>query len=159
MLESIVSGGQTGVDQAALRAAKRFGLETAGWMPSGCLTEDGPRYDLLETYGMRELPGADYPARTRKNVDDSDATLWLGDHWSPGGKLTVGYCQRVGKSCIVSDMAPGQAGVVAAWVKELLDLRTLNVAGSRESRCPGIGERAEAFLADVLRLLGFTEKR
>ena len=42
MIGKIISGGQTGVDQAALRAAKACGIPTGGWAPKGWRTEDGP---------------------------------------------------------------------------------------------------------------------
>lgn len=48
----IISGGQTGADQAGLAAAKELGLETGGWLPKGCITDEGRRPDLLALYGM-----------------------------------------------------------------------------------------------------------
>jgi hypothetical protein len=78
MLDRIVSGGQTGADQAGWRAAKAAGIPTGGWMPLGFLTEDGPRPEFAGLYGAEECPTADYPARTRRNVIDSSATIWFG---------------------------------------------------------------------------------
>ena len=43
MIDRVISGGQTGADQAGWRAAKASGIPTGGWMPKGFLTEDGPR--------------------------------------------------------------------------------------------------------------------
>jgi Circularly permutated YpsA SLOG family len=42
---------------------------------------------------------------------------------------------------------------VAEWIVEH-EVRMLNVAGNRESRAPGIGDRVERFLADMFRRLG-----
>jgi hypothetical protein len=75
MLEKIVSGGQTGADQAEWRAAETYGLATGGWMPRGFLTEDCPRPDFAALYDAREMPTAEYPPRTKQNAQDSDATL------------------------------------------------------------------------------------
>jgi hypothetical protein len=72
MLVRIISGGQTGVDQAALRAARACGLEYGGWAPLGWLTEDGSRSEFAE------LPTSDYPTRTRRNVMEASATILFG---------------------------------------------------------------------------------
>ena len=71
----IISGGQTGVDIAALRAAKAAGLPTGGWMPKGFPTAAGPRPDYAALYGMQETASDKYPERTRKNVEASDVTV------------------------------------------------------------------------------------
>jgi hypothetical protein len=84
MLERILSGGQTGADQAGWRAAKAAGIPTGGAMPLGFLTEDGPRPDFAELYGAHQLESADYPAPTEANVRDSDGTLLFGRNDTPG---------------------------------------------------------------------------
>lgn len=80
----IISGGQTGVDQAALDAAIASGYEHGGWLPAGRLTEDGP---LSETYQLIELESPSYPDRTRKNVLEADATLIISRGPLTGGTL------------------------------------------------------------------------
>src|SRR3989442_8006923 len=70
----IVSGGQTGVDRAALDTALALGLTCGGWCPRGRRAEDGP---LPARYPLRETPSASYPERTEWNVRDSDGTLVL----------------------------------------------------------------------------------
>ena len=80
----IVSGGQTGVDRAALDVAIAIGIEHGGWCPAGRLAEDGvvpPQYDL------RETDSNEYPVRTELNVADSDATLILYEGKLKGGTL------------------------------------------------------------------------
>ena len=71
-LVKIVSGGQCGADENALKAAKAAGLQTGGWLPNGSRTLDGPRPDLLTEYGMQEHTSPLYPPRTELNVKDSD---------------------------------------------------------------------------------------
>ena len=61
MLQRVISGGQTGVDQAALRAAKAAGLETGGWMPLGWLTEECPRPEFGELYRHDRVRRAGLP--------------------------------------------------------------------------------------------------
>ena len=64
MLAKIISGGQTGADQAGWRATRAFGIPTGGSMPRGFLTEDGPRPDFAELFGAVEMPTPDHHART-----------------------------------------------------------------------------------------------
>src|SRR5207248_6603939 len=74
MFTKIVSGGQTGVDRAALDVALEVGLPCGGWGPQGRRAEDGP---LPERYPLRETASAAYPARTARNVREADGTLIL----------------------------------------------------------------------------------
>jgi hypothetical protein len=154
MLEKIISGGQTGADQAGWRSARAFGVPTGGWMPQGFLTEDGPRPEFVERYAAAEMPTDSYPARTEQNVRDSDATVWFGVTTTAGAQATVGACHRLGKPCLpVYPGASFEPSHVATWIAEN-EIRTLNVAGNRESDESGIGDRVERFLAQVLQLLG-----
>jgi hypothetical protein len=154
MLEKIVSGGQTGADQAAWRAAEAYGVSTGGWMPEGFQTEDGPRPEFAEQYGAAELPMDSGAARTEQNVQDSDATLWFGETTTSGAQETVGACQRLGKPCMpVYPGASFEPSHVATWIAEN-KVRTLNVAGNREGEESGIGDRVERFLGKVLQQLG-----
>ena len=65
---AIVSGGQTGVDRAALDVAIAIGIEHGGWCPAGRLAEDG---SVPSRYELRETDSAEYPVRTELNVIDS----------------------------------------------------------------------------------------
>jgi hypothetical protein len=78
MLERVISGFQTGADIAGIYAARAHGIPTGGAMPRGFLTEEGPRPEFAELYGAVELPSSSYPARTERNVRDSDGTIWFG---------------------------------------------------------------------------------
>src|SRR5262249_18066815 len=100
MLDKIISGGQTGADQAGWRAAKAFGGATGGAMPNGVQTENGPPPGCAEPDGAAEMPTDSYPARTEQNVRDSDATLWFGETTTSGAQATVGACHRFGKPCL-----------------------------------------------------------
>jgi Circularly permutated YpsA SLOG family len=63
VLERVVSGGQTGADQAGWRAARASGIAIGGWMPADFLIEDGSRPEFAEMFGGVELPGGGYPER------------------------------------------------------------------------------------------------
>ena len=144
----VVSGGQTGVDRAALDLALEFGLPCGGWCPRGRLAEDGR---IPDRYPLRETPLADYAQRTEWNVRDSDATLVLYRGRPRGGTaLTVKLARRLGRPCLTVDLdaAPDPAAV-RSWLTGL-GVAALNVAGPRESQAPGIGDQARTLLGTVL---------
>jgi hypothetical protein len=147
MLPQIVSGGQTGVDRAALDLALELGLPCGGWCPRGRRAEDGP---LPERYPLRETSSPAYPQRTAGNVRDSDATLILtrGEP-DPGTALTARLAARYGRPHLIVDLAKSpDAARVRAWLDEN-QIRVLNVAGPRESAKPGIYAQAKEFLRAV----------
>jgi hypothetical protein len=143
----VVSGGQTGVDRAALDAALQRGLEAGGWCPRGRRAEDG-RVDAR--YPLEQTPSHAYGQRTEWNVRDSDATLILHRGGISGGTaLTARMARQYGRALLTVDLAraPGPEEV-RRWVLEHR-VRVLNVAGPRESGAPGIQVEAEAFLLAV----------
>jgi hypothetical protein len=146
----IVSGGQSGVDRAALDVAMEVGIEAGGWCPAGRAAEDG-RID--DRYPLRETPESRPGQRTEWNVRDSDATLVI-CHGEPapesGTAYTVEMAERHGRPWLLVD--PGDADAVAR-VRRWLDAampRTLNVAGPRESQQPGIYPETRRFLTAIL---------
>lgn len=143
-IEKIVSGGQTGVDRAALDAALELGLPCGGWCPRSRRTEDGP---LPSRYPLKETPADEYSQRTEWNVRDSEGTLVLTCGEPTGGTAqTIEFAARLGRPCLVMDLTnqPG-VSVVLAWAKKH-KIRVLNVAGPRESKNPGIYRDAGRFL-------------
>jgi len=153
-MRKIVSGGQTGADRAALDFALDRGISHGGWCPKGRWAEDGPidaRYRLIETQG-------DDPAeRTECNVRDSDATVifTLQPRLLGGSKGTAEFthafdkpCLHLSRDCDAED-APRK---LSAFLAEH-QVQTLNVAGSRESEEPGIGEFTRQTL-EKARLVG-----
>jgi hypothetical protein len=147
----IVTGGQTGVDRGALDAAMEAHEQCGGWCPDSRQSEDGV---IPERYPVRELPGAGYAGRTRRNVSDSDATLVLDfSSGCRGTQLTVECARELGRPLLVLDataMDPLAAAVrVGAFIEEH-DIRVLNVAGPRASDIPRGHDYARALLARVL---------
>ncbi len=143
------SGGQTGVDRAALDAALAAGVPIGGWCPLGRQAEDGP---IPARYPLRETPTSEYAERTRWNVRDADATLVLTRGAPTGGTATtVEAAQALGKPLLVVDLAATESvEPVVAWLRAC-GAEVLNVAGPRESTAPGIYTEASRF---VMRMLG-----
>ena len=141
----IVSGGQAGVDRAALDLAIMRGLPHGGWCPKGRTAEDG----LIESrYDLQETESAGYRQRTRQNVVDSDGTLILNlGELSDGTLTTQRFAERFGKPCLVVQLESGAEGIrqTREWL-QAHRIATLNVAGPRESKRPGIHRQAIAYL-------------
>jgi hypothetical protein len=148
----IISGGQTGVDRGALDAALVANFPCGGWCPEGRKAEDGP---IPGRYPVTELPAADYLTRTRQNVIDSDATLVIHFGELTGGTLkTVQFCESYKKPALVLDgskLDPGTAAGQAAAFVGTQAIKTLNVAGPRESGHPGARAYAERVVTLLLR--------
>jgi hypothetical protein len=144
----IISGGQTGVDRAALDVALELGMNCGGWCPRGRRAEDG---SLPQRYPLTETPLQKYSQRTAWNVRDSDGTLVLTRGQAKGGTaLTVNLAARYGKPRLVLDLTTEpHPAVVHEWAARNC-VRTLNVAGPRETENRGIYEQAAAFLRKAL---------
>ena len=87
MLTKIISGGQTGADQAALDIAIKLNIPHGCWIPKGRLTENGP---LPGKYQLQEMPSGSYPKRTEQNVIDSDGTVIFSQGKLTGGSALTG---------------------------------------------------------------------
>jgi hypothetical protein len=161
----IVTGGQTGVDRAALDVAVASGIDYGGWCPRGGWAEDFPeppgvrvKFPLL-----KETPLADPVQRTAWNIRDSDAVLILvgdaGTSVSAGTVLARQLAEGQGKPTLVIDLSQADASAGASEWFETQPARfgtglRLGIGGPRESEAPGIYERARAFLSALFRTQG-----
>ena len=146
----ILSGGQTGVDRAALDVALALGVPCGGWCPQGRRAEDGP---IAPHYPLTETESPEYEDRTERNVVDADATLILTRGQLHGGtNLTARMARRHGRPLLVVDPDdPDAVATIGTWLRRLR-VATLNVAGPRESNAPGIYADARRCLEAALPL-------
>jgi hypothetical protein len=147
-VEKIVSGGQTGVDRAALDVALELDIPCGGWCPQGRSAEDG---QIPARYPLQETEGRKYKFRTSLNVRDSDATLILNLGPLEGGTgLTKILAVKLRRPYLVVDLdAEQDMQELQHWLMEN-NVQVLNVAGPRESKRPGIHQTAVDFLKKLL---------
>lgn len=149
-MRRIISGGQTGVDHAALEAAYIVGIETGGFAPRNYLRHDGLQEELLSgKYNLIAING-NYRDRTYQNVRHSDGTLRIAEDWdSPGEICTWNAIKSCKKPSLdialkvtdtVSKSTLYRMGARQRIFKFLKDynIQVLNIAGNSEKTCPGI---------------------
>lgn len=141
LITKIISGGQTGADQAALDAAIKTGISHGGWIPKGRRTENGI---LPDRYKLKEMPTSNYPKRTEQNILDSDGTLITSHgNLTGGSSLTRKLAKKHNRPWIHIDLTKTDTAQAAKSIHSWLDrnnIQTLNVAGARASKDPKIYE-------------------
>lgn len=152
MLSKVISGGQTGADQAALDTAIELGIPHGGWIPRGRKTEKGR---LPEKYNLKEMNTASYEKRTERNVIDSDGTLIFSHGELRGGsKLTKDLAEKHSRPYLHIDLDSTNAFSAVKAISYWLDnhgIEVLNVAGPRASEDPEIYDATKKLLSSALR--------
>ncbi|PID62751.1 MAG: hypothetical protein CR974_03135 [Gammaproteobacteria bacterium] len=153
---TIISGGQTGVDRGALDGALAKQIPCAGWCPEGRLAEDGI---IDDKYPLTVLPNSSYRARTRKNVEDSDATviIYFGYIYLRGGtELTLATCIKQHRPYLLIDAeelsTTRAAQRLVQFIKDY-DVKRLNFAGPRGSGVPKAHTYTQEAVEKMLDLL------
>lgn len=147
----ILSGGQTGVDRAALDFAIARGIDHGGWCPRGRAAEDGP---IASHYQLEETPSATYSQRTEWNVRDADATLVISPTraTSGGTLLTIEWARQLDKPLLhlTGEESPDASAASLCGFLDVYRVQRLNIAGPRESQAPGVGELVHTVLSRAL---------
>lgn len=155
MISKIISGGQTGVDRAALDVAIKLNLPHGGWCPKGRLAELGGI--IPHRYSLQETNSSDVSIRTKLNIRDSDGTLVFVPELplkvTDGTILTLHELQERNKHHFIFNLAnPPEPSQVCSWI-EKNNIKILNVAGPRESQSPGIYSQTLMTLGKIISLL------
>ncbi|MBU1108092.1 MAG: putative molybdenum carrier protein [Candidatus Riflebacteria bacterium] len=147
-LAMLISGGQTGVDRAALDFAMQIGISHAGWCPLGRKAEDGV---IPERYLLREATKPLYQQRTQLNVRDSQATLIIQDttRRSRGTALTIKCSEKLHRPFMVVDITNYDSEEIRNWLARVRP-QILNVAGPRLSESHDAAVAAAAILTAIL---------
>jgi hypothetical protein len=153
MIKKVVTGGQTGADQAALDAAMRWDIPHGGWIPKGRMTEHVP---LPDKYKWKEMPTDSYQARTEQNVIDSDGTLIISHGELTGGsEYTRQMAAKHERPCLHIDRSTVESFSAAkriySWIKDHT-IETLNVAGPKASKDPYIYQAVMKTLVTVFHM-------
>jgi hypothetical protein len=149
MFSKIISGGQTGVDRAALDVALELGIPSGGWCPQGRKAEDGT---IPYKYFLKETLSPNYPLRTEKNIREADGTLILTRGPVSGGtSFTVQLAIEYKKPHLIIDFDDKTDPLMVREWGEKNKIEILNVAEPRESKVQGIHGRAVDFLKKVLK--------
>lgn len=148
MIERIISGGQAGVDRAALDVALELSIPCGGWCPKGRRAEDGR---IPDRYPLQKTPSRGYRQRTERNVRDSDGTLVLhAGKVGRGTALTIRLAEKLGKPLMVVDqMGEFDQGGTSRWIRDHC-IRVLNVAGPRASQGGSVCCQASQYLRAIL---------
>jgi len=133
----IISGGQTGVDRAALDVALTRGIKCGGWCPAGRLDEFSK---IPDQYPVHELPGGGFTERTLQNVKDSDGTVVISPgELSGGSEQTIRFCVDLKRPYQLIDASKISAEAAANLIVEFVcknKIGILNIAGPRQSEWP-----------------------
>lgn len=157
-IREIVSGGQTGVDRAALDIAIEFKIPHGGWCPYERRSEDGiipKKYNLKEapapTLEKRLDPNAIYKKRTELNAMDSDGTLIIVKDAPMGGALyTIEMAEKHKKPYLIFNLSSNpEIGDAVNWIIKN-NIHKLNVAGPRASQTTDIYNSAYSILHQLL---------
>ena len=148
MIEKIISGGQTGVDRAALDVAMELGIACGGWCPAGRHADDGP---IPARYPLQETADIDHTVRTENNVRHSDATLIVHRGELHGGTAyAVEMARHLGRPVLAIDVEePPDIGKVVDWLRSA-QVRTLHIGGPRESSRAGIYNQARSLITRII---------
>jgi Circularly permutated YpsA SLOG family len=149
----IISGGQTGVDRAALDVALKDGIDCGGWCPAGRLDEFGK---IPDHYPIQELQDGGFTERTLQNVKDSDATVVIYPGELRGGtERAVRFCVELQRPHQLIDASKISAGGAASLIANFVGnnkVGILNVAGPRQSEWPEGYDYASRVMSAFLKL-------
>jgi hypothetical protein len=158
---TIISGGQTGADQGGLDAAIMRGVPHGGYCPKGRICEGGT---IPERYKLTETDNTSMAYRTVMNIVKSDVTvIFYRGKLDGGSSYTQKQCRKRHKHQIPVSLdgfeeAANASEYIVHCIRQRLkeapkDPLTINVAGQRASKCPGIHDDVRSIMYGVIHRL------
>lgn len=149
-VEQIISGGQSGVDRAALDFALQNNISCGGWCPEGRMAEDGI---IPSKYPLKETNSDEVSVRTYKNIEWADGTLIIhSTQIDQGTQTTIDDSIQLKKPYFIIDLNETINTIAFSnWI-DSNKIRILNIAGPRESNSKGIYVLAYKFLESIKHL-------
>ena len=135
-IKRIRTGGQSGVDRAALDVARELNIEICGWCPRGGWAED-----------YTTPPGllSDYPELTETpSAGTTQRTLW-----NMRTEVGVREGEHLQKPMFTASGIEDTEAVIR-WLDSLPDELDLSIGGPRASECPNAYEVTRLLLIAVL---------
>ncbi len=158
MIKKIISGGQTGADQAALDVAIKLDIPHGGWITKGRKTEKGT---LPEKYQLQEMPTGSYAKQTEQNVSDSDGTLIISHgKFTSASVSTQELAEKHGRPLLQIDLKMTAAFEAARTINSWIirhGINVLNVTGPQASKDPKIYQATLNILEAVI-YMGLIER-
>jgi len=145
----IISGGQTGVDRAALDFALNKSIDCGGFCPKGRKAEDGK---ISKKYPLIETESDSYDERTRRNIENSDGTIIIyTNKIDAGTEVAFNLCNQIGKPVILVKSDDEETiRIIQTWM-EINKIKSLNIAGPRESNEPGVYQFTKDLLTNLFK--------
>ena len=152
----IRTGGETGVDRAALDVARKFNIKIVGWCPKNGWVEDMPHSPGIRLFypELKETPKKDVSQRTKWSVRDSHATLIINPKLSKFSKET-NLTELVAKEYKrpYLEVESEDIDKIIDFLNKLGNELTLNIGGPRESECPKAYQIATNILEKVFKVV------
>ena len=155
----IISGGQTGADIAGLKVAKKYEIQTGGYMPKGYKTLEGNKPEYKDTYSMKETNTPYYGYRTELNARESDCTIWFGENKKSSGRTcTFNAIKKHNKPHMDIDINKFPSiDQVVEWITTN-KYNIINIAGNSETTTPGIEKIASTYMDQLFAKLQLIDK-
>lgn len=156
-ISSIRTGGQSGVDRAAMDFAREWGIPLCGWCPRGGWAEDYPDPPglLLDYQELTETPSEDTAQRTKWNARDCDAILTIipeSAGYSPGTEIGLEEGKRLGKPMFTAAGVEDVSEIIG-WINNLPEGTELCVGGPRASECAEAYDTTKKILGSIAEMI------
>jgi hypothetical protein len=159
MIKKIISGGQPGVERAALDAAVKLNIPHSGWTYKSRRTDEGI---LPDKYNVKESANAGFSERIEKNVLDSDATAII-----THGSLTIGlkivrdFAEKHNRPYLHVDLNENPLNKAAALIRKWMinnELEAIYFTGLKSTEGSNITQEVIKIIEGICRMESEQEK-